>query len=196
MTAPSPPADLAFRTPRLISLSPGESLHRYYTAAYPPIYFDKTLDGRLNAPDGSYGVLYTAKDEQGAFAETFLRSPGHRLIDPKLLARKAYVKLEVVRPLQLIELAGPGLAILGATAEVVHGGLPYNVPQAWSSALKAHPVAADGIAYNARHDDQALCYALFEGISTAVIEIERRLNLDADWFWELADIYQLGRPPS
>jgi len=33
------------------------------------------------------------------------------------------------------KLAGPGLAILGATAEVVHGGLPYDDPQAWSKAL-------------------------------------------------------------
>jgi hypothetical protein len=139
--------------------------------------------------------LYAAEEPQGAFAETFLRSPGARQIDPKLLARKAYVRIEVTRPLTLIELAGPGLAILGATAEVVHAGLPYVIPQAWSKALRAHPVAADGIAYNARHDDRALCYALFETVPTSAREIERQLDLDTNWFWELAEIYGVGRPP-
>jgi hypothetical protein len=36
-------------------------LHRFYTAAFDSIYFDRGRDGRLNAPDGTYGVLYTAK---------------------------------------------------------------------------------------------------------------------------------------
>jgi hypothetical protein len=177
-----------------VELAPGRILHRFYTATHEPIYFDRTLDGRLNAPDGSYGVLYAAEEPRGAFVETFLRSPGARQIDPKLQARKAYVRIEVTRPLTLIELAEPGLAILGTTAEVVHGGLPYDMPQAWSKALHAHPVAAAGIAYNARHDDQALCYALFETALPPVREIERHLDLDANWFWELAEIYGLGRP--
>jgi hypothetical protein len=69
------------------------------------------------------------------------------------------------------------------------------VPQAWSKALRAHPVAADGIAYNARHDDRALCYALFESVSPPIREIDRQIDLDANWFWELADLYGLGRPP-
>jgi hypothetical protein len=177
-----------------VELPTGSILHRFYTAAHEPSHFDKSQDGRLNAPDGSYGVLYAAEQPRGAFAETFLRSPGLRQIDPKLQARKAYVRIEVTRPLVLIELAGPGLAILGATAEVVHGGLPYDVPQSWSKALRAHPIGADGIAYNARHDDRALCYALFEG--APVQEIERLLDLDANWFWDLADLYGLGRPPT
>jgi hypothetical protein len=149
----------------------------------------------LNAPDGSYGVLYASQTTQGAFAETFLRSPGLRQIDPNLLARKAYVQLEVTRALTLVELAGPGLAIVGATAEVVHGGLPYHLPQAWSKALHAHPLGVDGIAYHARHDDQAVCYALFESALPLVREVNRQLDLDADWIWDLADIYQMGRPP-
>jgi hypothetical protein len=196
MTAPAPPADLAVRKPKLRQLKTGTLLHRFYTAAYEPIFFDQSLDGRLNAPDGTYGVLYAAEELAGAFAETFLRTPGLRQLDPKLLSRKAYVRLEVTRALTLIELAGPGLAIIGATAEVVHGGLPYTVPQAWSRELHAHALAADGIAYNARHDDRAVCYALFDRTSAHLVEVERRIDLDANWFWELADVYQLGHPPT
>jgi hypothetical protein len=195
VTAPTPPADLAARTPRILHLATGAQLHRFYTAAYEPLYFDRSLEGRLNAPDATYGVLYAAEEMSGAFAETFLRKPGLRQLDPGLLARKAYVRLQTTRSLTLIELAGPGLAILGATAEVVHGGLPYDVPQGWSRALHSLSLMADGIAYNARHDDRALCYALFDRISGHLTEVERRVDLDSDWFWELADIYQIGYPP-
>ncbi len=196
MTAPYPPADLADRTPNLVSLEPGQTIHRFYSRGQDPIYFDRSLDGRLNAPDGSFGVLYAAQAVKGAFAETFLRSPGLRQIDPNLIARKAYVKLNVIRRLDLIDFEGPGLAILGATAEVVHGGLPYDAPQAWSQALRAHPCSPDGIAYSSRHDPSEICWAIFEGPSPAIEEVSRETDLDANWFWELAETYRLGRPPA
>ena len=84
---PRPPADLAKRTPRLVELAPRTIVHRFYSAAFEPLYFDKSPAGRLNAPDGAYGVLYAAKRTRGAFAETFLRTPGRRMIDPGLLGR-------------------------------------------------------------------------------------------------------------
>jgi hypothetical protein len=195
VTAPLPPPDLASRDPVLITLEAGEILHRFFTAAYDPIHFDRSRDGRLNAPDGLYGVLYTAKDARGAFAETFLREPGHTLIPSDLLARKAYVRLRVTRPFVLIKLGGAGLARLGATAEVVHGGLPYDVPQAWSAALRNHPIRADGIAYYARHDDEALCYAIYDHAASAVVEEHREPQLDRDWFWDLAEPYGVGLAP-
>ncbi|PVE23455.1 RES domain-containing protein [Microvirga sp. KLBC 81] len=195
MSAPLPPPDLASRDPVLITVEAGEILHRFFTAAYDPIHFDRGRDGRLNAPDGSYGVLYTAKEARGAFAESFLRIPGRTLIPSDLLAKKAYVQLRVTRPLVLIKLGGPGLARLGATAEVVHGGLPYDAPQTWSAALREHPVRASGIAYYARHDDEALCYALYDHGPPAVEEEYRETSLDEDWFWDLAEPYGVGLAP-
>lgn len=195
MSGPRPPADLNKRTPELVELPPGASLHRFYTAAQEPIYFDRSTLGRFNAPDATYGVLYAAKEVAGAFAETFLRTPGRTLIDTDLLRRKAYVRLTTTRRLVMIGLAGPGLARLGATAEVVHGGLPYDLPQAWSAALALHPIGADGIAYHARHDDSELCYALFERASDAIVSAERRLTLDDDWFWGLGERYGVGLAP-
>lgn len=123
MSAPLPPSDLASRDPELVKLPAGTIVHRFYTAGKEPIFFDPGTLGRLNAPDGSYGVLYCAEQTSGAFAETFLRTPGRRLIDADLLRRKGYVRLRANHELTFIKLAGPGLAILGATAEVVHGGL-------------------------------------------------------------------------
>jgi len=164
VSGPLPPADLHERRPDLVEPPAGEKLHRFYTAQWKPIYFDRSTTGRFNAPDGSYGVLYAAREPAGAFAETFLRTPGRTLIDLELLRRKAYVRLIAGTKLTLIRLAGPGLARLGATAEVTHSGLPYNIAQAWSAALFEHPIAADGIAYHARHDDTKLCYALYDDL--------------------------------
>jgi hypothetical protein len=194
--APWPPAELGARKPLEVTLETGEVLHRFYTAAFDPIYFDRGREGRLNAPDDAYGVLYVAKAPQGAFAETFLRTPGLTQLPTDLLARKAYAKLKVLRPLRLVRLAGPGLARLGATAQVVHGGKPYDTPQAWSGALHAHPGAYDGIAYNARHDDEALCYAIFERAADGLQEVHRETDLDQDWVWDLAEPYGVGLPPA
>ena len=156
MSAPRPPSDLSRRTPDLVTIEAGAVLHRFYPAALEPIYFDRSLDGRLNAPDGGFGVLYAAATINGAFAETFLRQPGRQIIPDDLIQAKSLVRLQVLRSLRLIKLAGPGLAKVGATAEVTHGGLPYEIPQAWSAALHAHPADADGIAYSARHGDEAI----------------------------------------
>jgi hypothetical protein len=141
-------------------------------------------------------MAFAAREPFGAFAETFLRQPGRTLIDASLLRRKAYVRLEITNDLRLIRLAGPSLAILGATAEVVHGGLPYDAPQVWSKALFEHPLHPDGIAFYARHDDEGLCYAIFDRARGSVREIERETNLDQDWFWQLARRYKVGLAPS
>ena len=192
---PLPPADLAAREPVLEVLPRDGELHRFFSAALKPLYFDRSRLGRFNSPAATYGVLYAAKSKRGAFAETFLRSPGSTLIAKDFLARKAYVRLRTRRALRLIRFAGPGLARLGATAEVVHGGLPYDVPQAWSAALHAHPEGVDGIAYNARHDDDELCYAIFSQASGAIRESHRSTNLDDNWFWEIAEVYGVGMAP-
>lgn len=196
MSPPAPPADLAARAPALFTVGAGTILHRFYGAANDPIHFDRSDLGRFNAPDGSYGVLYCAKDDRGALAETFLRTPGRRVVDPGLLARKAYVRLVAKAPLSLIWMAGPGLAIVGATAEVTASGPPYDGPQLWSLALKEHPVAADGILYRSRHDNDQICYALFDAAGAKIGELNRTVDLDTDWFWELAETYRLGRPPA
>ena len=199
ITAPSPPlppADVASRRPLIVTLREGVIVERFFSAAHEPIYFDRSPRGRLNAPDGSYGVLYAAKQLRGAFAETFLRQPGRTLLRRDLINKKARVRPRVTRKLRLIKLGGFGLGRLGATAEVVHAGLPYDAPQAWSKALRAHPAKPDGISYTARHDDVAVCYAFFDHDPVCVVEESRDMNIDQDWFWDLADRYGVGLAPS
>lgn len=195
MTPPLPPADIHDRQPIVHVVSAGARLHRFHDAAYGPIRFGRSGGGRLDDPAKAYGVLYVGDKEAGAFSETFLRRPGRNLIDPGLLASKAYASLASRRDLRLARLHGRSLGVLGATAEVTHGGLPYDVPQAWSKALRDHPGAFDGIAYRARHDDDELCFALFDRAEPEIIELERRQDLDADWFWTLARRYDTGLAP-
>jgi len=195
LSAPLPPPDLNSRIPEIISLDSGVIVERFFNKSYEPVYFDRSLEGRLNAPDGSFGVLYTAAQLRGAFAETFLRDPSRTTIPLDLLNRKARVRLRTTRDLKLIKLSGIGLGRLGATAEVTHGGLPYDVPQAWSKSLHDLAIQPDGIAYNARHDDEAMCYALFDLASPCVEEESRYADIDQDWFWEIADLYHVGISP-
>ena len=82
---------------------------------------------------------------EGAFAETFLRVPGRTQLPSDLRERKGDARLRLERGLNFLQLHGPGLALVGATAEVTSGGLPYDLPQAWSSAIYHHPGNFDGI---------------------------------------------------
>jgi len=190
--APLPPRDLASRVPEFVVLAAGVTVERFYSNAFAPIHFDRSRNGRMNAPDGGYGVLYAAAELRGAFAETFLRIPGRTLLPLDFVRRKSRVRIRLTGSLQLVKFAGAGLARLGATAEVSHGGLPYDAPQKWSQAIHALPSAPHGIAYRARHDDDAFCYAIFDRSEPLIEEELREVDIDKDWFWSLADAYGIG----
>ena len=106
MTAPSPPGDLASRPPEFVVLDPGVIVERFYGRTNDPIYFDRSRSGRMNAPDGSYGVLYVAAEIRGAFAETFVRKPGQTLLRLDQVRKKSRVRLRVTRSVKLVRLAG------------------------------------------------------------------------------------------
>jgi hypothetical protein len=180
------------------TLPAGCPVHRFYAKAYEPVHFDRAHGdgaGRFNAPDGSYGVLYASEGREGAFAETFLRNPDETLVSMKLIGSKGYVRFETTRALTLVQLYGPGLARVGATAEVSHRSPPYAVTQAWSKALHDAFPAICGIAYTSRHDDQAVCFAFFDVAGRALREVEREDNLMQPWFGDLVDRYRLGIEP-
>ena len=196
MTTPLPPPDLASRALEFLDLPAGAVVERFYSNDFAPLHFDRGRLGRMNAPDGGYGVLYAAADLRGAFAETFLRTPGRTLLPLDLIRRKSRARLRIRRALRLVRFAGAGLARLGATAEVTHRGLPYDAPQSWSKAIHDLASTPDGIAYRARHDDDAFCYAIFERAKPDIEEETRELDIDKDWFWSLAETYGVGLSPT
>lgn len=192
MTTPEPPSDFPSRNLPIVTLDARVATHRFHNAAFGPTYYDRNQDGRLNAPGGEYGVLYVAQAVEGAFAESFLRNPGNTLLASDFLAAKAYAQMGWKRPLRFAQFYGPGLAIMGATAEISHGPLPYSASHRWSQAIHDHPDIVDGIAYRSRHDDDQICYAVFDRAETDGLELSRDLNLDAAWFYELMDVYRVG----
>ncbi len=195
MNAPEPPSDFNARTPLWTEARENERFHRFYSKGpgWDPIYYDKSNLGRLNDPQGGYGVLYCAARLEGAFAESFLRTPGRLLLPSDIIAAKGYVEIRALRHLRSARLHGHALASIGATAQVTHGGgPPYGIPQKWSEAIFNHPADFDGIAYNARHDDDQICYAIFDRAKSKVIETFRETDLLQDWFYKLVDHYKVG----
>lgn len=57
------------------------------------------------------------------------------------------------------------------------------------------PFRADGIAYYARHDDEALCYAIYDHEPLAIEEEGRDTSLDENWLWDLAELHGSGLFP-
>jgi hypothetical protein len=118
-------------------------------------------DGPVTAHGGpTFGVCYLGLSAEAAFAESFLRRPGVRLVSRATFDARAVSEVRVLRALRLVAFHGPGLAALGATAAVAHG--PHAAARRWARALWAHPDQPDGIAYRCRHDDDDAAVALFD----------------------------------
>ena len=159
-TPPEPPPDLARRALPVMELPSGISLIRIHRHTLGVLYFGAGHDNRFDSPDGAYGVCYTARTLEGAFAETCLRATGDRFVTTAFLAERAFSAIPLTAPLRLAALHGPGLSAMGATAAVTSGG--HGVARRWSAALHTHPDGVDGIAYLANHDNKQLCVALFD----------------------------------
>jgi hypothetical protein len=129
--------------------------------------------------------------EGGAFAETCLRTVGARFVAFKFLEARSFSDIEVMAPLRVVSLHGPGLAQLGATGVVSSG--PHASAQRWSSAIFAHPAAPDGIAYRSNHDNGELCVALFDRCQARLrIAGTQRILADRAGLARLLDRYKVG----
>jgi hypothetical protein len=194
LPAPEPPPDLRRRKLVIEELPAGTPIYRFHTAKYPPTFFDTSQSSRFNSPDGSYGVMYAALERHGAFAETFLRDVGSTAISELFVESKACATYTLTSAIRAIRLRGYGLAPIGATASVCScPGPPYTLPQAWSAALYNHPEKPNAILYGSRHDDEALCLAIFDRARDALdFPVGVTNLLDQTWFYELMDRYGVG----
>jgi hypothetical protein len=116
---------------------------------------------RFDDPDGRFRVCYLGTSAEVCFAETFLRNPPVRILSLDDLAARSLATVEVRRELRLVPLLGSSLARLGVTAEIASGS-DYEASQLWSHALWEHTDRVDGILYRSRHDDSALCVAVYD----------------------------------
>ncbi|HZO29431.1 MAG TPA: RES family NAD+ phosphorylase [Chloroflexota bacterium] len=124
------------------------------------MFFGRTLENRFDDPRQEYRVLYAAETLDGAFIETFGRNPGLNTVRERWPSWRSLARIEVTRPIRLVDLTGPGLARIGATAAILAGR--HDRAQAWSRALWSHPDVPDGLLYRARHDPSCICVAIFD----------------------------------
>jgi hypothetical protein len=162
--APFPPGDLDHRRlPLIESTGPWHRIHRTHLD---PIFFGRTLENRFDDPRQECGVLYVAETLDGAFIETFGRNPGLNTVSERQLRQRSLSRIECTRPLALVDLTGPGLARIGATAALLAGR--HDRAQIWSRALWSHPAAPDGLLYRPRHDPSCICVAVFDRAEPAI----------------------------
>jgi hypothetical protein len=155
---PSPPADLNNR-PLPIERIRGPWI-RFYWVDKEVLYFNKTNVFRFNAPNSEFGILYLGEDSYSAFIETYGWLTGERYITREQLSQRRLALVSTARELNLVDLSGKGLAMVGADGRLCMGD-EYKISQIWSLALWKHPQKPDGILYRLRHDPDKKAVALF-----------------------------------
>lgn len=147
---------------------------------------------RFDDPLGRFRVCCLGARLEVCFAETFLRNPPVRILALDDLAARSIATVEVRRELRLVPLHGHALARLGTTAETASGS-DYELSQSWSRALWVHRDAPDGLICRPRHDDSALCVALYGRAKSGIsIVSEHPLTGDPMRLARLLKRYRLG----
>ncbi|HEY4354390.1 MAG TPA: RES family NAD+ phosphorylase [Acidobacteriaceae bacterium] len=171
MTKKDPPGDLPLPTIDLDARAPIVKLHhgpfyRIYRTTHPdPMFFGRTGNYRFDSATGDCGVLYAAPELDGAWVETFMQELGRTTVSLKELSERPVAIINTKRPLNFIDLfARGGQMRLGLDGRICTGS--YTVSQAWSDALRKHPVEPDGILFPSRHELGVASCAIFEAART------------------------------
>jgi hypothetical protein len=147
---------------------------------------------RFDDPDSRFRMCYLAAAVEICFAETFLRNPPVRILSLADLAGRSIATIEVRRELRLVPVHGPALARLGVTAELASGA-GYAASQFCSRSLWQHSDKPDGILYRSRHDDSALCVAVYNRAKANLAVIrDASLTKDAPQLARLLKRYGVG----
>ena len=147
---------------------------------------------RFDDPTGRFRVCYLGTTIEVCFAETFLRNPPVRILALDDLAGRSIATVEVRRDLRLVPMHGSNLARLGVTGELASGS-DYAGSQLWSRALWEHSDKPDGILYRSRHDDSALCVAVYDRAKDGLAIVrDHSLSEDPQQLARLLRRYGLG----
>ena len=130
MTRPKrlPPPSPAFydRPLAVVRVPKGHRWLRLHRTRYAPMFFGASGDNRFDSPDGSFGMLYVARQINGSFVELFCRTREHRITESHLQQYRV-AQFQASRGLKLIDLAGKGLVRMGLDARLGTGS--YKLAQ-------------------------------------------------------------------
>lgn len=111
-----------------------------------------------------FGTCYCGFDLETAIAETILHDElpvrGAFRLSASDFSARFLVRFEHREVLTVADLTGVSLKRLGGTG-ALSTMLPYDLPQAWSSAIHAHPQNVDGILYMSRHLNDRAAVVIF-----------------------------------
>jgi len=172
-----PPADIHQRVLDIVSVRP-EALIRVsrYNTGEP--FFGRTGACRFDDVARQFGTCYLGFDLTVAFAESVLhnKEPGAGGFSvPGTEIDACYALSFTGNDLRLAKLYGAALLRLGGNGELSGTG-DYALPQAWASALVAHPAQIDGFIYMSRRVNDARAVVLFERNDSVPL----RIQLDQD----------------
>ncbi len=187
---PEPPDDLSrLSLPFRVT---NQAWFRMHRLVHDPLYFGRSGIHRFDAPADEYGVLYVGDSEHCAFIETFGHTTGLNIVAMSELRARGLARIEVGRPLRLVDLTGPGLGYLGVDARLT-GGDDYGLAQRWALALHTHPDQPDGHCYRSRHDPSRVSAAIFDRASDAVTATSLGSLADARHLSLLANLLETYR---
>jgi hypothetical protein len=154
----------------IIAVPSGTSLFRIHRLGHDAVFFSPPVDPatgdrqpptyRFDSASGSFGVLYAAREFEGAFVETILRNPQLVFVSWNYVTLRCVTELAFGRDLRLVDMHGRGLSRIGTTNAISTG--PYAPCWAWSDYLYSHRGKPDGIAYASRHNPLQICCVIFE----------------------------------
>lgn len=166
MALVKPSKKLATQTLATVIVS-GADLYRISRHDAGEPFFGKTGANRFDDPSPKakrYGVCYAGFDLITGVAETLLH-------DEMPKDGRFHVSAEDFKVRNMVKFKAEGLvlvAMLGVQLKTLAGGgelsavIPYDIPQAWSRALHAHPQNFDGILYMSRHLNDRHAVAIFD----------------------------------
>ena len=174
MSLPLPPKQQA-RDLRLQTIAAGSQWLRIHRCRHATaLHWGRHDQGRWNAADGSFGVLYVADSLEKAFAETY----GHQVMDSQLpaavkfltreeLEERCITRLTTDRDLQVLDLRGPALARQNLDARLLTTRQLLPVCQAWSRWWHGAAQQPDGLLYPSRLLPCGTNLALYERCADA-----------------------------
>ncbi|HEX6900730.1 MAG TPA: RES family NAD+ phosphorylase [Thermoanaerobaculia bacterium] len=171
-------------------------LSRICEVQFDPLYFGKGGENRFDAPRGEYGILYAADTAECAFVETCIwnhKPTGSRHLTTNFLEERKLTEVSFATSLRLVDLTGPGLALLKADSRLTTGS--YRLSQSWAREFWRHPDSPDGILYRSRLNPSLYCVAVFDRAEAGAAWVDHGPLYDArhqDFLREMLDRYEIA----
>ncbi|AJE23643.1 RES family NAD+ phosphorylase [Azotobacter chroococcum] len=169
-TTPVPPASLHTT---LTELPSGKVLHRVHQDKYRADQFNPGVQGNarfspiLDKQGNAIPTLYGGTTIDCALMETVFHdvphTAGFKSFDKGKLAGQVHSTVEVVQPLQLVDLASVPLRKLGVTRKQLIDTEKdqYPATRKWAEAIHSQCPEAQGLSWISRQDDSARAVVLF-----------------------------------